>query len=109
MTRNRIGGMRQRLSLERPVRTAAGGGAADVAWQTVATVFAELVPSSARETFDADLKSAQVTHKVRMRYRPDVEADMRFTAGDRIFDIRSAINEDERGRWLICLCREQRP
>ena len=42
-----------------------------------------------------------------LRYRAWVAPAMRFRKGTRIFHIVSAIDVEERKRWLTCLCEER--
>ena len=105
----RIGGLRHRVSLEAPVRTADEGGAAVISWQVVATVWAEIMPKSGREVFESDQLGGRITHDVRIRHRDGVTPAMRFVFGARVFDIRYAANVGERNEWLLCACEETTP
>ena len=104
-----IGELRHRLTLQQPVRTADGGGGADVAWTDVADLWASVEPLSGRETLAAERAQAIVSHRIRLRYRTGVASEMRFKLGTRLFNIRSVIDEGERRRWLVCLCEEGGP
>ena len=101
-----IGSLRHRLIVQRPDRTLDAGGGATIIWTDIATVWGAVEPISGRETIVAERPQATVTHKVRVRYRADVDARMRILFGSRSLNIRSVINQDERGRWLVCLCEE---
>lgn len=101
-----IGRLRHRLTVQRPDRTADVGGGATITWTDVARVWGAVEPISGRETVVAERQQATVTHKVTLRYRADLDARMRILFGSRSFNIRSLVNPDERGRWLICLCEE---
>lgn len=105
----RLGKLRHRLRLEAPSRSGSDGGGATISWQAVATIWAEILPTTGREVFVADGLSARVTHEVRLRYRADVSPQMRFAASDRVFDIRAVRDVDGRKRWLSCLCEEILP
>lgn len=108
MTRRGINGLRRRVTIEQPLLTTADGGGQTVAWSPVATVFAEVRASTGREQLTADALTGTVTHKIRMRHRADVTADMRITWNGRIFNIRAVLDPDDRRRWLVCICEEQR-
>ena len=101
-----IGSLRHRLIVQRPDRTLDTGGGATIIWTDIATVWGAVEPVSGRETIVAERPQATVTHKVTLRYRADVDARMRILFGSRSLNIRSVINQDERGRWLVCLCEE---
>jgi SPP1 family predicted phage head-tail adaptor len=107
MTSASIGSLRRRLTLEAPVRTAGGGGAATITWSTVAQVWTAITPAAGREIVRADGLASRVTHEVVIRFRSGVLPEMRFTTGSRTFDIRAVLDEDERRRWLTCLCEER--
>ena len=104
-----IGKMRQRLTLQQPVRAADGGGGAAVTWSSVADVWAALSPIGGDERVDADALQGRVTHEVWIRFRSDVAAQMRFILGARIFDIRSVADVEEAHRFQRCLVEERLP
>lgn len=58
------------------------------------------------EFWAAQAEHAKVTHEVHMRYRAGVTPRNRVSWGNRVFDIKSAINADERNVELILLCEE---
>ncbi|MFT5175959.1 MAG: SPP1 family predicted phage head-tail adaptor [Hyphomicrobiaceae bacterium] len=101
----RIGALRHRVTIEEPVRTADEAGGAEITWQTVASVWAEIQPKTGREVFESDQLGGRVTHDVRMRFRKGVTPKMRIFH-NALTDIRFAANVGERGEWLICACEE---
>ena len=105
----RIGAMRHRLRLEAPDYTPGEGGSATVTWQPVATLWAEVVPLSGRETFQADGLTAVTNFEVRTRYRADITPEMRLVMDERVLDIRAVRDIEGRRRWLSCLCEERGP
>ena len=102
----RIGALRHRVTIEEPVRTADEAGGADITWQAVASVWAEIQPKTGREVFESDQLGGRVTHDVRMRYRAGITPKMRILHAGRLFDIRFAANIGERREWLVCACEE---
>jgi SPP1 family predicted phage head-tail adaptor len=102
----RIGALRHRVTIEEPVRVPDAGGGADITWQSLATVWAEIQPKAGREVFESDQLGGRVTHDVRMRFRGGVTPNMRIVHNARSFDIRYVANIGERGEWLICACEE---
>lgn len=109
MSGPRIGALRQRVTLQRPVRTDAGGGAATLTWVNAASMFARVEPLSGREREIADRVASRVTHKVLIRYRDDVSPKMRFAAKTRVLEIDAVLDLEGDGRWLQCLCEERLP
>jgi SPP1 family predicted phage head-tail adaptor len=101
-----ISNLRERLTLEEPVRTPDGGGGVSLAWQTVAELWAFVRPISGDERLRHDQLAGRLTHEVWIRYRPGVLPAMRFTQGARIYEI-VAVVEAERRRRLKCLCEER--
>ena len=99
--------MRQRLGIERPVRSADGGGGAVETWETVAEVWGAVIPVTGGERVEADAVTGGVTHEIWLRYRTEVSADMRLRLGSRLFEVRAVIDVEERRRFLRCLCEER--
>ena len=90
--------LRHRLTLEQLSRVADEGGG----------FHRELGDSGhALERYEADRLAGRITHQVSLRYRAGVAPAMRFRKGTRIFHIVSAIDVEERKRWLTCLCEER--
>lgn len=100
------GRLRQRVRIQEPVDAQNGLGEMIRAWSTVATVWAAVEPLRGREFFDAEQVQAEISHRVRLRYRPGVDATMRVLFGSRVFQIQSVIDVDERRRELQLMCRE---
>jgi SPP1 family predicted phage head-tail adaptor len=98
--------LRERLTLEAPMRTPDGGGGATLAWQNVAELWAHVRPISGDERLRHDQLSGRLTHEVWIRYRPGVVPAMRFTQGPRIYEIVAVIEADRRRR-LKCLVEER--
>jgi SPP1 family predicted phage head-tail adaptor len=102
-----IGELRTRLVLEAPTRTDDGGGGADVAWETVAQVWAAVRPVSGNESFALDRVAGRLSHEILIRHRADVTLQMRFRDGAHVYDIRAAFDPDGRRQWLRCLAEER--
>lgn len=65
-----------------------------------------IYPISGKEFFAAETVNSEVTHKVKMRYDPNVTPDMRIKFGQRHLNIISVINFQERNVELQLLCKE---
>lgn len=105
----RIGQMRHRIIIERlaegsPSQDA--GGTPSVTWTTFSTEWCEITPLQGRELLAAQQMNAEVTGKVRMRYRPGVTAEMRINFGGRYMDILAVTNISERNRELVLFTKE---
>ncbi len=103
----RIGALRHRVVLERPVRAADAGGGADETWEPVAELWAAVTARSGKEDVFADRVSGARRVDVTIRYRDDAAPGMRFRLGDRQLNIRAVLDEDGRRRFLKCDCEER--
>ncbi len=103
----RIGKLRHRLTIERAVRTADGGGGGAVAWDEVAEIWAAVEAVSGKETVAADRVSGEVSHLITIRQRSDLGPAMRFRRGSEIFEILAVLDKDGRGRFLECHCERR--
>ena len=94
------GELRERLVLEQSVDTADGAGGVTRSYATVTTLWAALIPVSARGEVVADDLGAAITHRVVIRSRTDVTTRHRLCAGARIFRIVALRDQDGSGRFL---------
>lgn len=101
-----IGAMRKRLVLQSRSESVDGGGGVAVSWSDIASVWAQVTPVSGAETVQAMHLTGTRRHRVRLRYRDDVDSERRFVFKGRVLNIRSVRDIDERGRWLDCVCDE---
>ncbi|MFZ5913631.1 MAG: phage head closure protein [Pseudomonadota bacterium] len=101
-----IGGLRQRVKLQRRISTPDGGGGADSGWADIAEVWAEVTPTGGREAQQGMRLASLNSYRVRLRFRADVSTADRMLFDGRILNIRSLINMASRGRWLECVCEE---
>lgn len=77
-------------------------------WVTLnnGVVWASVQPLRASEAISYEAKQMLVTHRVTIRFRPDVTADMRVLFNSRPMQIVSIRNPDERGEMIELLCEE---
>lgn len=104
----KIGDLRQRITLQKSVKTADGHKGSTEQWQDLASMWASVVPLSGREYFSAHQIKAEVTHRVKVRYREDVTVQMRFKHRDRNLYIESIIDIKEEREMLEILCKEEK-
>ncbi|BCP52824.1 head-tail adaptor protein [Kaistia sp. 32K] len=102
------GQLSSRVVLERAVRTADGAGGATIAWEPVATLWAAIEPVVADESFAADRLSTRVTHRIRIRFRTDLEGGMRIAHRGRVLRIAAWRDPDETRRFLVLESAEER-
>ena len=77
----------------------------------MATVWADIQPLSGREAVIASRISAELTHQITVRYQgifdnPQQVAQYRVVYRSRIFNIHSALNEDEKRVLVVLLASE---
>lgn len=102
-----IGALRHRLTFKSTNTTADSfGEVSESPTTTVATVWGSINPLSGRELLQAQQVQAEVTHRVRIRYRSGLDPSMQIVFGTRTFDIVSIINLEERDREIEILCKE---
>jgi SPP1 family predicted phage head-tail adaptor len=100
-TRVRIGVLRHLVQLQEKAKTPDGGGGNAVAWSTYASVWGRMEPKSGNEPLEAGRLQAQITHELTIRYHPTVSTEHRVFFKNRPMQIRSILNMEERGRWMV--------
>lgn len=83
--------------------------AEDEHWSGVVTTWAAIDPISGREFYSAGQSQSEVTHKVRLRYRPGITTALRIFWKGRKFKILSIIDWEERHESLMLMCKELVP
>lgn len=103
------GRLRKRVELQSNTPVANAIGEHVPGWATVATVWAGITPVSGSERFRNNMESAEVSHKIKIRYYAGLTPAMRIKLGSRLFDIQSIINLQERNADMEILALEQVP
>lgn len=102
----KIGDLRHRITIQMAVESSNTFGEVEKTWQDVATVWASIEPLRGREYFDSQQINAEVTTRIRIRYRPGIKPKMRVVYGERIFDIQSVIDVEECHKEIHLMCKE---
>ncbi len=103
----RVASLRARLTLEQPGGVSDNSGGVTLTWATVASLWGNIRPAGGNEQLRFDREHANVDHLIRIRFRYDIKADMRFRVGARVFEVRRVDDPDGRRKWLDCLCEER--
>lgn len=105
------GMLTRRIKIQRPSTIKDSVGAPCRSWLDVATVWADIQPLSGKEAVIANRISAELSHQIIVRYQslfdnPQQVAQMRVLYKARIFNIHSALNENEKHTQIILLASE---
>lgn len=99
------GEMREKVTIQAESRAADTIGGAALDWTEVATVWANVVPSSGGEFVRSEELSATVTHRVTVRFRDDLTAANRLVWRGVPLQIRSVLPDRWR-RYMVLECEE---
>lgn len=105
-----IGRLRDRVALSRVVLADDGKGgqlATLTPLQGPARVPAEVTPLRSEERLRAGVSESGLTHRVVLRYHPEVAADTRVTWDGRRLEVVGAPIVHGHRQWLECLCQER--
>lgn len=102
----RAGDLRHRVTIQQLVTVYDEYNQPVEMWQDLTTVWAAIEPLSGREYWQAKAVNAEVTHRVRMRYRAGITPEMRLVFNGRVFEILAVLNLEERNIELQLLCKE---
>lgn len=101
------GALDRRIKILSPPTTQDTYGQQTGTWPTFAETWASINPLQGKEFAEARQVHAEVTHKVRIRYRSGILPSMRVQYGSRIFEILGPpINPGERNVELRLMCKE---
>lgn len=90
------GDLNRRLVLEAPVEADDGEGGVTRLFDAVTTLWAQVVPLSARGEVAADSLGAAVRYRIVIRVRPDITTRHRFQDGTRSYRILSSRESADR-------------
>jgi SPP1 family predicted phage head-tail adaptor len=105
----RAGELRHLITLQTPSTAAPDGdGGFTNTWTDLATVWASIVPATARdlERVVAGTVQSSATHLVTIRYLAGVTTKTRVVFGSRLFSVTGVQNTDERNISLVLVCQE---
>ena len=102
----KTGSLRHRITIQKSLSSRDSFGADVPDWEDVATVWASVEPLSGREFFAAKQINAEISTKITLRYLTGVQSEMRIVFKDRVFNIITVINSEERNISLVLMCKE---
>lgn len=102
------GKLRHQVKLQRPVKIQSPTtGAVSNSWEYVADIWAEVVPSSAREFVAAMSVQSEITTRITIRHRNDVTARNRILFRGKIYNIEGVLPDPVSGiEYLTLPCSE---
>ena len=100
----RNGKLRHRITLQRPgLSQDPQTGEMIPGWQDVATVWASIEPLSAREFIAAQAGQSEVSARVVIRHRDDVDATMRALYRGKLYNIHGVLADPKSGLEYLTL------
>ncbi len=100
------GRLRQRVTIQYKVVVKDSFGQETITWTELATVWAEVAPLTGREFMEGRQETAEVSTRIRIRYRSGVEPEMRAVHAGTIYNILAVLHVDEREREIQLMCRD---
>ncbi len=98
--------LRHSITIQTFTKTRVAGGGHTRAWATHVTARACIEPLTGRERRHAMQLQDSVSHKITIRYQAGIIPAMRILFGTRLFNIRAAINLEERNKWIEIMADE---
>lgn len=105
------GKLRHRITIQQQQESTKDSyGALVESWLDVAaSIWASVEPLSGREFYAAQQVNSETTTRITIRYRSGVISKMRAVYGERIYDILSVIDPEERHIEMQLMCKELTP
>ena len=103
----RIGSLRHRLKFQIQVPTLDVMGGTGVTWKDGPVVWGSIWPITASEQLKSGQLTGEITHRIKIRYRDDVDSSMRIKYKDIYYAIINVpMNQNMDDRTLEFLCKE---
>jgi head-tail adaptor len=107
----RAGNRRHQVQVQAPADEQDALGAPTRRWKTLFSTLVGITPLSGRELLAAQAAHAEASHQISGVYRPEWRnptraASYRIVYGNRIFNIHSVQNVEERGRDVLIVASE---
>ena len=102
----RAGLLRHKFTVRTMTEAQDSAGELIQTWANGNTIWGSISPLSGSESLSGEQITAEVTHKVWIRYDSTVTPGTRLLFGSRVFEINSVLNKDERNIAMELLCKE---
>jgi SPP1 family predicted phage head-tail adaptor len=102
----RSGPLRHKVTIRTYTKSRDSYGAEVETWADFAEVWASVEPLIGREYMASKQISAEVSHKIRMRYIPGLLPTMKILWGAREFEVVSIMDVQERNQEIIIMATE---
>ena len=100
------GKLRDRVTIQSKSVVRDTYGAETITWSDVATVWAAVEPVTGREYLQQEQVRAQVTVKIRIRYRSGITPTMRAIYGTHVYNIEAVLEDLNTRRESTLMCSE---
>ena len=101
----RAGKLRQRVTIQDKSVAQNTYGEEVITWTDFAIVWAAVEPLRGREFMEGKQITAEVSTRIRIRYRSGILPEMRVEFGSIYYDIHSIIHVEEREREIHLMCQ----
>ncbi|QQE75215.1 phage head closure protein [Brevibacillus composti] len=99
--------LNKRVTIRRQIWAENSMGERKQAWEDYVTVWASVEPLRGQEFFVAQRSEADVTTRIRIRHRDDIDRSMTVRCNGVDFEIMYIIHPNFNGRELQLMCRER--
>lgn len=99
-----IGSLQHQITIERPAETRGQMGSQKKAWAPICQTWARLQPLSGRALEVAQALHAEVTVKITIRHRADVDSTCRVSYRGQTYVVQYVLNPEEQNRELQLYC-----
>lgn len=101
------GTLRNRFTVEQPLRIADGSGGYIEGWSPFGNVWGAIRATSGAERFQHDRMAGIVSHEITVRHLDGLTPGDRFRLASKIYHLRAILAADDRRRYLVCHCEER--
>jgi SPP1 family predicted phage head-tail adaptor len=101
-----IGRLNRRITLQQRTATQDALGQPLDTWSDVATLWADIRHPSGIETVKSAADVSIVKASIRIRYRNDLDADMRVVHGADVYTIQAVLPDDARREYVDLICEQ---